>query len=58
MNTEKVLTTSYHPQWDGLVERFNSTMAQSVCRQQPEELGYIFKRYPVCLLHKSKRRHW
>ena len=30
MNTGKVLTTSYHPQCDGLVERFNSTLAQSL----------------------------
>ena len=30
MNTEKVFTTSYHPQCDGLVERFNGTMAQCI----------------------------
>ena len=30
MNTENVLTTSYYPQCDGLVERFNGTMAQCV----------------------------
>ena len=30
MNTEKVFTTSYHPQSDGLVERFNGTMAQCI----------------------------
>ena len=30
MNTHKVFTTSYHPQCDGLVERFNGTMAQCI----------------------------
>ena len=30
MNTKKVFTTSYHPQCDGLVERFNGTLAQSL----------------------------
>ena len=30
MNTEKVFTSSYHPQCDGLVERFNGTMAQCI----------------------------
>ena len=30
MNTEKVFTTSYHPQCDGLVQRFNGTMAQCI----------------------------
>ena len=30
MNTTKVFTTSYHPQCDGLVERFNGTLAQSL----------------------------
>lgn len=30
MNTKKVFTTSYYPQCDGLVERFNGTLAQSL----------------------------
>ena len=30
MNAKKVFTTSYHPQCDGLVERFNGTLAQSL----------------------------
>jgi len=30
MGTKKVFTTSYHPQCDGLVERFNGTLAQSL----------------------------
>ena len=30
MNTENVLTTSYYPQCNGLVERFNGTMARCV----------------------------
>ena len=30
MDTKKVFTTSYHPQCDGLVERFNGTLAQSL----------------------------
>ena len=37
---------------------YHGSVRFALCRQQPEELGYIFKRYPVCLLHKSKRRHW
>lgn len=30
LNTKKVNTTAYHPQTDGLVERFNHTLCQSV----------------------------
>lgn len=30
MNTHKVFTTSYRPQTDGLVERFNGTLAQCI----------------------------
>ena len=30
LNTEKVFTTSYHPQCESLVERFNGTMAQCI----------------------------
>ena len=30
MDTKKTFTTSYHPQCDGLVERFNGTLAQSL----------------------------
>lgn len=30
MNTQKVNTTAYHPQTDGLVERFNGTLAQTL----------------------------
>ena len=30
MDTKKTYTTSYHPQCDGLVERFNGTLAQSL----------------------------
>ena len=30
MNTKKLNTTAYHPQTDGLVERFNSTFAESL----------------------------
>lgn len=30
MNTKKVQTTAYHPQCDAIVERFNSTIAQSL----------------------------
>lgn len=30
MNTKKVFTSSYHPQCDGPVERFNGTLAQSI----------------------------
>ena len=30
MNTRKLNTSAYHPQSDGLVERFNGTLAQSL----------------------------
>ena len=30
LNTKKVNTTAYHPQTDGLVERFNHTLCQSI----------------------------
>ena len=30
MNTKRLHTTSYHPQTDGLVERFNGTLAESL----------------------------
>ena len=30
LNTKKVNTTAYHPQTDGLVERFNNTLAESI----------------------------
>lgn len=30
VNTKKVQTTAYHPQCDGVVERFNGTLAQSL----------------------------
>ena len=30
MNTSKLNTTAYHPQTDGLVERFNSTFVQTL----------------------------
>ena len=30
MNTSKLNTTAYHPQMDGLVERFNGTLAQTL----------------------------
>ena len=30
MNTRKANTTAYHPQTDGLVERFNGTLAEAL----------------------------
>lgn len=30
MNTEKIFTSGYRPQTNGLVERFNGTLAQSL----------------------------
>ena len=40
MNNEKTRTTSYHPQSDGLIERFNQTLVQMLAtciEQQPFE---------------------
>ena len=39
LNTRKVNTTAYHPQTDGLVKRFNNTLAEAIlyfvsCNQQ------------------------
>ena len=42
MNIQRIRTTPYHPQTDGLIERFNGTlkaMLKEVCEPQPEGLG-------------------
>lgn len=52
MDTKKVFITSYHPQCDGLVERFHGNLTGfpcTYCKQWPERLGEILEPSPFCL---------
>ena len=59
MNTHKVFTTSYHPQCDGLVERFNGTMAQCISHyvDSKQKNWDMYQRNPFCLPYQSKRNN-
>ena len=57
MGMKKVNTTAYHPQTDGLVERFNrtlmNTLAKTVKKNGSEHLPYVLYAYRV---YKSPQR--
>ena len=50
VNTEKVFMTSYHPQTDGLVERLNGTLVQSLSKYISSDQKHWDEHLPSVLL--------
>ena len=58
LGIRKYRTTAYHPQWDGLVEIMNRTLAKffvQVCRHPSEGLGQVDSNCIVCISHFSTK---
>ena len=61
LGTHKVSTTAYHPQTDGLVERFNRTLTDMLAktvekqgRDWDEHLPYVLFAYRMCAQQSTK----
>ena len=62
MGIHKVSTTAYHPQSDGLVERFNRTLTDMLSKvvdrqRRDKHLPYVLFAYRACLRYLLESHH-
>ena len=62
MGIHKVSTTAYHPQSDGLVERFNRTLTDMLSKvvdrqRRDKHLPYVLFAYRACLRNLLESHH-
>ena len=58
LGVNKTRTTPLHPQSDGMVERFNRTIALQVCGQQSTRLGHTYPSLTDGLQNGYSRNYW